>query len=195
IWLLRFCFGIIVVGLATTVLLDFIRRDQHEMGVACFVGILAVGLLTVVLDLAIRNKQITTISAVYFGLLLGFVLGNLFWTALEPFVIEETVSVGPVVREEPAAGGAGSKVGKDAPEPPATGKLGKVGSVVGAPLESRPKLSGSVLMLRLFIILVCCYVTVSTLLQTKDEFRFIIPYVEFSKQMKGGRPLVLDTSV
>jgi uncharacterized protein YacL len=33
------------------------------------------------------------------------------------------------------------------------------------------------------------------LLQTKDEFRFIIPYVEFSKQIKGGKPLVLDTSV
>jgi uncharacterized protein YacL len=42
---------------------------------------------------------------------------------------------------------------------------------------------------------ICCYVTISTLLQTKDEFRFIIPYVEFSKQVKGGRPLVLDTSV
>jgi uncharacterized protein YacL len=40
-----------------------------------------------------------------------------------------------------------------------------------------------------------CYISVSTLLQTKDEFRFIIPYVEFSKQVKGGRPLVLDTSV
>ncbi len=33
------------------------------------------------------------------------------------------------------------------------------------------------------------------LLQTKDEFRFIIPYVEFSKQVKGPKPLVLDTSV
>jgi len=42
---------------------------------------------------------------------------------------------------------------------------------------------------------ISCYVTISTLLQTKDEFRFIIPYVEFSKQVKGGRPLVLDTSV
>ena len=37
--------------------------------------------------------------------------------------------------------------------------------------------------------------SISTLLQTKDEFRFIIPYVEFSKQIKGSRPLVLDTSV
>src|SRR5213075_801173 len=40
-----------------------------------------------------------------------------------------------------------------------------------------------------------CYICVSTLLQTKDDFRFIIPYVEFSKEVKGARPLVLDTSV
>jgi uncharacterized protein YacL len=39
------------------------------------------------------------------------------------------------------------------------------------------------------------YVCVSTLLQTKDDFRFIIPYMEFSKEVKGARPLVLDTSV
>ncbi|MBX7105435.1 MAG: PIN/TRAM domain-containing protein [Gemmataceae bacterium] len=48
---------------------------------------------------------------------------------------------------------------------------------------------------RLMITIVCCYLSVSVLLQTKDEFRFIIPYVEFSKQLKGARPLVLDTSV
>jgi len=35
------------------------------------------------------------------------------------------------------------------------------------------------------ITVLSCYVAVSTLLQTKDEFRFIIPYVEFSKQLKG----------
>jgi len=40
-----------------------------------------------------------------------------------------------------------------------------------------------------------CYVCISTLLQTKDDFRFIIPYMEFSKEIKGSRPLVLDTSV
>ncbi len=49
--------------------------------------------------------------------------------------------------------------------------------------------------LRLVLTVFCCYVAVSTLLQTKDEFRFIIPYVEFQKQLKGGKPLVLDTSV
>jgi uncharacterized protein YacL len=50
-------------------------------------------------------------------------------------------------------------------------------------------------LMRLFITIVTCYIAVSILLQTKDDFRFIIPYVEFSKQTKGPKPLVLDTSV
>ena len=48
---------------------------------------------------------------------------------------------------------------------------------------------------RLLIMLICSYAAISLLLQTKEEFRFLIPYVEFSKQVKGGRALVLDTSV
>jgi uncharacterized protein YacL len=39
------------------------------------------------------------------------------------------------------------------------------------------------------------FLCVSFVLQTKDDFRFIIPYVEFSRQSKGSRPLLLDTSV
>ncbi|HTW93520.1 MAG TPA: PIN domain-containing protein [Tepidisphaeraceae bacterium] len=40
-----------------------------------------------------------------------------------------------------------------------------------------------------------CYLAISFILQTKDDFRFIIPYVEFSRQTKGPRPVLLDTSV
>jgi uncharacterized protein YacL len=40
-----------------------------------------------------------------------------------------------------------------------------------------------------------CYLSISFILQTKDDFRFVIPYVEFSKQTKGARPMLLDTSV
>ena len=40
-----------------------------------------------------------------------------------------------------------------------------------------------------------CYLSISFVLQTKDDFRFIIPYVEFAKQTKGARPILLDTSV
>jgi len=40
-----------------------------------------------------------------------------------------------------------------------------------------------------------CYLCTSFLIQTRDDFRFIIPYVEFRRDVKGNRPLVLDTSV
>jgi uncharacterized protein YacL len=43
--------------------------------------------------------------------------------------------------------------------------------------------------------LILCYVCVSLLLQTRDDFRFLIPYVEFSKEVKGLKPYILDTSV
>jgi uncharacterized protein YacL len=39
-----------------------------------------------------------------------------------------------------------------------------------------------------------CYLVISFVMQTKDDVRFVIPYVEFDKQTKGTRPLILDTS-
>jgi uncharacterized protein YacL len=44
------------------------------------------------------------------------------------------------------------------------------------------------------VTLVLSYLSVALILQTKDDFRFIIPYVEFSRELKGGRPLILDSS-
>ena len=48
---------------------------------------------------------------------------------------------------------------------------------------------------QLILGMVLCYACISLLLQTKDDFRFIIPYVEFAKEVKGLKPYVLDTSV
>lgn len=39
-----------------------------------------------------------------------------------------------------------------------------------------------------------CYTCISLLLQTREDFRFLIPYVEFSRSVKQLRPWVLDTS-
>lgn len=47
----------------------------------------------------------------------------------------------------------------------------------------------------LIVGMVLCYLCISVLIQTKDDFRFIIPYVEFAKEVKGLKPYVLDTSV
>jgi uncharacterized protein YacL len=48
---------------------------------------------------------------------------------------------------------------------------------------------------QLMLGMVLCYTCISVLLQTKDDFRFIIPYVEFAKEVKGLKPYLLDTSV
>ncbi len=48
---------------------------------------------------------------------------------------------------------------------------------------------------QLVLAAVLCYTCISFLIQTRNDFRFIIPYVEFSKEVKGRQPFVLDTSV
>jgi uncharacterized protein YacL len=155
LWLLRGSFAAIIIGMAINFAIQYIqagdptKADESKIGIAAFVLTLLIGVLALTADLLIRNKQITTMSAVYFGLLLGLVLGALFSMALEPFLT----------------------------------------------YSEQPHLKMLAQPLRLLVTVVCIYFSVSTLLQTKDEFRFIIPYVEFSKQVKGTKPLVLDTSV
>jgi uncharacterized protein YacL len=43
--------------------------------------------------------------------------------------------------------------------------------------------------------IVLVYLSVSVVLTTRDDFRLVIPYVEFARQVRGARPLLLDTSV
>jgi len=56
-----------------------------------------------------------------------------------------------------------------------------------------PNILQSVIMS--FLGIATCYICISFLWQTKDDFRFVIPYIEFSKDIKGLKPFVLDTSV
>jgi uncharacterized protein YacL len=146
LWILRGCFGIGVIGIAVGFLVDLDEKGRSWAGIGVLCTILVIGIVAVAIDMSVRNKQITTISAVYFGMLMGLLLGTLFAYALEPFASDYL---------------------------------------------SKTELQ----RLRILTVLICCYVSISTLIQTKDEFRFIIPYVEFSRQIKGSRPLVLDTSV
>jgi uncharacterized protein YacL len=48
---------------------------------------------------------------------------------------------------------------------------------------------------RAVMLIFFCYLGISSLLQTRDDFRFIIPFVEFQRNVKGIKPLILDTSV
>jgi uncharacterized protein YacL len=160
LWIVRILFLFMVVSIAGDLFIfamDSTTPDRTATP-GFIVGIVACGLTIAIcigvmsLDAFTRNKEITTLSAIYFGLLLGFLIGNLFWYALQPLVASYLTMM---------------------------------------ELEKSRVANALQLLINLF----SCFVAVSTLLQTKDEFRFIIPYVEFSKQLKGSKPLVLDTSV
>jgi len=151
-WVVRVAFLLLTFGLVGQAMVLFDFQFPHAYLSALLIGV--VGIAVVLGDILVRNKQITTISAVYFGLLMGFLLGQLLTAALQPFI---------------------------------RGYLN--------PNPEDPRWLHLHLLVNVLITLVCCYLSVSVLVQTKDDFRFIIPYVEFSKQIKGARPLVLDTSV
>jgi len=58
------------------------------------------------------------------------------------------------------------------------------------------KMDPEALQISKWIMGICiCYLVISLVIRTKDDVRFVIPYVEFSRQTKGLRPLILDTSV
>lgn len=153
LWILRGCFGVLMIGIALLAL----DRSTGWVSIVQALGVLVVGGVTLTADLMLRNKEITTISAIYFGLLLGLLLGSILTLALDPFL----------------------QFWLQSPDSKA----------------SQLELEKGRQFIRIIVSVICCYVSVSVLLQTKDEFRFIIPYVEFSKQLKGAKPLVLDTSV
>ncbi len=156
LWIVRIVFVIMTVSISGDSVIFALDGKtggvQFWLGISTAVLALGVSLGVIVLDAQTKAKEITTLSAIYFGLLLGFLIGQLFWAALEHLVQSYLV-------------------------------MAKVEDI-------RVKY-----LLQLLITVLSCYVAVATLLQTKDEFRFIIPYVEFSKQLKGAKPLVLDTSV
>lgn len=116
---------------------EFIDKHRY-LG---FFILLAITQLVTVLDLLIRKKHVEIISAIYFGLLIGFLLSYLLVLALEPVIQEKYRS-----------------------------------------------------LVVLLVTLAIPYLSISLLLQTKDDFRFIIPYVEFSRELVAGKPLVIDSS-
>src|SRR5262245_56168679 len=83
---LRGMFFALLIGIATASLFFYVDNDRIIVGILSFLSVLLVGAAVVGVDLLARNKQITTISAIYFGLLLGFLLGYLLWIPVEPML-------------------------------------------------------------------------------------------------------------
>ena len=120
-------------------------QDPAYLPWLVFGGIMLLSLMVILIDVVTPRKRLDTITAIYFGLIIGLFLTYVLQLALSP-VLSQPDSVAAQW----------------------------IQLVLGA---------------------VLCYTCISMLMQTKDDFRFIIPYVEFSKEVKGLKPMILDTSV
>jgi hypothetical protein len=76
LWILRGCFVVLMLGVALITLENYSGSLQFTRGYMIAAGIVFLGAAILYADVKLRNKEITTISAVYFGLLLGLLLGN-----------------------------------------------------------------------------------------------------------------------
>ena len=132
------------------------------------------GILIIGIDILISKKSLSAISGLFLGLLAGMLLAFVFTLLIDLLV----ASVASELRVP-----VYSTVFREVRD-----KL--VPQTVISSYRDTPLLSA----VKFLIGIVSCYFTVSFILQTKDDVRFIIPYVEFEKQVKGGRPLILDTS-
>jgi uncharacterized protein YacL len=106
----------------------------------------ALGVAAVLVDRFTPTKKISTVSGIFFGLLVGIV---------------------------------------------ATLALGFVVDLIGQVHGLTPTFVNTV---KVLIGISMTYLAISVVLQTQDDFRLVIPYVEFSKAYRGPRPLVVDTS-
>jgi uncharacterized protein YacL len=142
---LRSVFLMVAVGLGFQGLRDLPLADQPAyLPWLFFGGMMFLSVAVIAADVLVPHKHLDTMSAVYFGLIVGLFLTYVLRLALSPILPDNT----PVSR-----------------------------------------------WAQLVLGMVLCYTCISLLIQTKDDFRFIIPYVEFAKDVKGIRPYVLDTSV
>ncbi len=139
--ILRILFVVVALGVGVWMITG--ERLDLDQPLLVFLGVLGVAFAVIGIDITVPRKRIDTISAVYFGLIVGLFLAYVMGLALTPLPIERPV--------------------RDA--------------------------------VQLVLAMTLCYLCISILLQTKDDFRFVIPYVEFSKEVKGLKPYVLDTSV
>jgi uncharacterized protein YacL len=144
--ILRCVFIAVAITLAFQLLgTNILEAENSALPWLAFFGVFAVAAGVIAADISMKRKRLDTITAVYFGTIIGLFLTYVFQLALTPL-------------------------------------LPKAHSVLAD-------------WIQLALATVVCYSCVSVLLQTKDDFRFIIPYVEFAKEVKGLKPYVLDTSV
>jgi uncharacterized protein YacL len=184
LYIIRGIFLLCILGIAFSYIMSSPSEDakQAAEGIKLFayhkqsvlLGVLGLGILVVGIDLLISRKSLSAISGLFMGLLTGMLVAFTFALVID-LIVDAMASD---LREPQLATVIRESNGKIIPQTVLVG------------YRDTPVVSAA----KLLIGVISCYLCVSFILQTKDDIRFVIPYVEFEKQTKGGRPMLLDTS-
>jgi uncharacterized protein YacL len=132
--------------------------------------VLSVGVFIVCLDILAPRRKLAVFSGTFLGLVVGIIIAYAF-SFVVTLVIDNYI---------PAISDGAQEF------------LARTYKMKDHSISNRDIVVQNV---NLVLGVICCYLSISFVLQTKDDFRFIIPYVEFSKATKGSRPILLDTSI
>lgn len=153
------------------------------------IAVVVLGLLVIAVDMFISQKSLLAISGLFFGVIVGMVISyglamiidlgvQALWPELRQEVYADVLVDRDLLRTDEETGKS-ILVTEKVPDKQFVG------------YRDHPFIS----TLKIVMGVMCCYLAVSFIYQTKDDVRFVIPYVEFAKEVKGNRPLLLDSSV
>ena len=180
--ILRAVFLVVVLGLTVSFAFQPAVFDQGANYITWYLlipSICAVSLI--MLDMFWQRKRLNVLSGLFFGALAGLLLA---------YVMSIVVDLGTQLYPGPP------EVSMPDALPP-TAPIQLI-DARDAQLEAHydyVRYTRSVELIKLLLGAMAVFLCVTIVMQTKDEFRFIIPYVEFAKQAKGAQPILLDTSI
>jgi len=208
----------LVLVIITAISVGYLLANQEQGGFSFnqFLVMLAIALglavVTIAADAFTPKKKLSSISGVFIGLIVGLiVLLPLAYMVDLVGVLSKPAEPPAVLSLTDAERNAFTLVIED--KDPSTLTVEEMDDIkmrvqeVAQTMVERNALTRSraidsiqtqsnlLLGVKVILGVITCYFCISLVLQTKDDFRFIIPYVEFAKQIRGNRPVILDTSV
>jgi uncharacterized protein YacL len=195
----------LVVVLSLTISFATYLAHVGEEAITLYMVIPAVLAVAVILvDMFWRHKPLQMLSGLFFGVLAGLVISYVFSVIIDMAVtFLMPVATIPDPGQPPREPSKAMATSSDPNMREAYVKAkAAYASERGNWEDAEAKYMSAVLaprkavqLIKLLVGAAVVFLCVSFVLQTKDDFRFVIPYVQFAKETKGARPMLLDTSV
>lgn len=201
----------LVFVIITAVSVGYLLANQEQGGFSfnefMIMLVITLGLagLAIAADALTPKKKLSAISGVFIGLIVGLVvllplayMVDLVGVLSRPADPPAVLTIEQAMKEASAAprpegltvDELSERIGEQATLAIEQNKLARE-----VALDAIQTQANLLLGVKVILGVITCYFCISLVLQTKDDFRFIIPYVEFAKQIRGTRPAILDTSV